>query len=325
MKIMKLSTALIVGVSAAAFAASAAAEEVTLKGVSSFAKATAFSRPWESFVEYVNENGKGILQINYIGGPEAVPPFEVGNAVQSGVVDIANVTSAYYTNLLPESDALHLATTTIQQQRENGCYELINGMHEEKMNVHYLARTGDGVPFHLYLAKAIDKPDLSGLTIRTTPVYQAAFQTLGANLVRTAPGEVYTALERGSIDGYGWPIQGILDLGWHERTKYRVDPGFYQVDVNFLVNLDTWNKLTDEQRALLEEAATRTEEKNAENKEINEEERRKQAEAGIETITFEGADREKWLQTTQEAGWAAVMQVNPPMVEELRACLSPSN
>ncbi len=45
--------------------------------------------------------------------------------------------------------------------------------------------------------------------------------------MQTAPGEVYTALERGVVDGYGWPITGIFDLGWHEKTKYRVDPGFY--------------------------------------------------------------------------------------------------
>ena len=80
------------------------------------------------------------------------------------------------------------------------------------------------MPFHLYLNKPIDKPDLKGLTIRVTPVYRAFFAELGANLVQTAPGEVYTALERNVIDGYGWPTQGILDLGWQEKTKYRVDP-----------------------------------------------------------------------------------------------------
>ena len=58
----------------------------------------------------MNEEGKGVLQINYIGGPKAMPPFEVGNAVKTGVVDIGNVTSAFYTNLLPEGNALWLAT-----------------------------------------------------------------------------------------------------------------------------------------------------------------------------------------------------------------------
>ena len=36
----------------------------------------------------VNKDGKGVLQINFIGGPKAIPTFEVGKAVQSGVVDI---------------------------------------------------------------------------------------------------------------------------------------------------------------------------------------------------------------------------------------------
>ena len=50
--------------------------------------------------------------------------------------------------------------------------------------------------------------------------------------MQTAPGEVYTALERGVVDGYGWPIGGIFDLNWHERTKFRVDPGFYDAEVS---------------------------------------------------------------------------------------------
>jgi TRAP-type C4-dicarboxylate transport system substrate-binding protein len=302
-------------------ASSAYAAEVTLRGVTAFAKGTTFSRPFEAFVDWINENGKGVVQINYVGGPEAVPTFELGNAVSSGVVDIANNTTAFYTNLLPEGDALHLATNTIQDQRANGCYELIDQMHQEKVNVKYLARTGDNINFHLYLTKPIDKPDLSGLTIRTTPVYRAMFERLGASLVRTAPGEVYTALERGAIDGYGWPVQGVLDLGWDEQTKYRVDPGFYQVDVNFLVNLDKWNSLTDEQRAVLEEGAKVIEAMNADNIAINESEAAKQAEAGIEVIEFTGDNADTWLTTAQDAGWATVAEVNAEAAEKLKACL----
>ncbi|GJL81952.1 MAG: hypothetical protein DHS20C01_15860 [marine bacterium B5-7] len=301
--------------------ASAMADEITLRGATAFAKGTTFSRPFEAFVDWVNENGKGVIQINYIGGPEAVPTFELGNAVSSGVVDIANNTTAFYTNLLPEGDALHLATNTIQEQRGNGCYELIDQLHQKKVNVKYLARTGDNIHFHLYLTKPIDSPDLSGLTIRTTPVYRAMFEKLGANLVRTAPGEVYTALERGAIDGYGWPIQGVLDLGWDEQTKYRVDPGFYQVDVNFLVNLDKWNSLTDEQRAVLEAGAKEIEAHNADNIGINESEDAKQREAGIKVITLNDADAATWLKTGQDAGWDAIAALDADMADKLKACL----
>jgi TRAP-type C4-dicarboxylate transport system substrate-binding protein len=316
MKMMAISA-----LAVAAMAGGAVAEEVTLRGVTAFAGGTTFSRPFEAFVEHVNETGKGVVQIEYVGGPEAVPTFELGNAVSTGIVDIANNTTAFYTNLVPIGDALHLATNTVQEQRANGCFDKIDEIHQQQMNVKYLARTGDNIQFHLYLTKPIDGPDLSGLTIRVTPVYRAMFEALGATLVRTAPGEVYTALERGTIDGYGWPVQGVLDLGWDEQTKYRVDPGFYQVDVNILVNLDKWGELSDEVKAVLEEAALWVEAKNADNVAINEAEAAKQAEAGIEVITFSDADSEKWLATAQSAGWAVVEGVDAAIAADLKSCL----
>ena len=298
-----------------------AAEEVTLRGVTAFAKGTTFSRPFEAFVERVNETGEGVVQIEYVGGPEAVPPFELGNAVSNGVVDIANNTTAFYTNLLPVGDALHLATNTVQDQRANGCFDKIDAIHQEQMNVKFLARTGDNIQFHLYLTKPIEGTDLSGLTLRVTPVYRAMFQALGATPVQTAPGEVYSALERGSIDGYGWPIQGVMDLGWDEQTKYRVDPGFYQVDVNFLVNLDRWAELSDEAKQVLQDAALWVEDKNAENIAINEAEAARQAESGIEVIDFEGDTAAQWLATAQEAGWAAIEEIDPAVAADLKSCL----
>lgn len=300
----------------------ASAQEVTLRAVNAFQEGTAFAKPFEAFIKKVNAEGKGLVKINYIGGPKAMPPFEVGNAVKNGVVDMANVTGAFYTNLMPEAEALKLAEYTIQEQRKNGAWEYLNKLHNDKLNAYYLARTGDGVPFHLYLNKPLAKPDLHGLTIRVTPVYRAFFAELGANLVQTAPGEVYTALERNVIDGYGWPIQGILDLGWQEKTKYRVDPGFYVVDVNFLVNLDRWKKLNDAQRALLTRIATEIEATNADNAAINVSERKKQADAGIKTITFEGKEREAWLHTAREAGWAYVKKVAPQHADALRKLLA---
>src|SRR5262249_671738 len=86
----------------------AGAQEVTLRGISSFAEKTTYSVGFERFIAQVNETGKGVVQINYIGGPKAMPPFEVGNALKNGVVDIANATGAFYTNLMPEADAWKL-------------------------------------------------------------------------------------------------------------------------------------------------------------------------------------------------------------------------
>ena len=74
-------------------------------------------------------------------------------------------------------------------------------------------------------------------------------EKLGGTAVTSAPPEVYTMLERNTVDGYGWPARGIFDFSWQKVTKYRIDPGFYNVDGHFFVNLDVWTKkLNDAQR-----------------------------------------------------------------------------
>ena len=207
---------------AAVFSTSVAAQETTLKVVSAFAENTEYVKKLEDMIKKLNAEGKGQLQLNFIGGPKAMPPFEVGKAVQSGVIDIGMATGAFYTNVMPEADALKLTQVNMQEQRKNGAYDLINKIWNEKANMQYLGRVIDYTPFHLYLNKKIDKPDLAGLKIRVTPVYRDFFQALGATVVTTAPGEVYTALERGVVDGYGWPIQGIFDNNWQEIGRAHV-------------------------------------------------------------------------------------------------------
>jgi TRAP-type C4-dicarboxylate transport system substrate-binding protein len=307
---------------ALALAPSVQAAEVTLRGVSSFAENTVNSLHFERFVKKVNEEGKGLVQINYIGGPKAMPPFEVGNAVRNGVVDIANVTGAYYTNIMPEADALKLSTVTVQDQRKNGAYDYINKLWNEKMNVQFLARAVDNSPFHLYLTKKIDKPDLTGLKIRITPVYRDFFVALGATVVQTAPGEVYTALERGVVDGYGWPISGIFDLGWQEKTKFRVDPGFYSAEVSILVNLNTWKKLDDRQREFLNKQAVWVESLMGDYLKLNAEEIRKQTAAGIQVIKFDGAAGDTYVKKAYEVGWKGIIDKSPEHGAKLRQLLS---
>lgn len=321
MKLFKKFTATM-AVAALFSALPASAQEVVLRAVTAFQPGTAFSKPFEAFVEKVNAEGKGLVRINLIGGPSAIPPFEVGNALSSGVVDIANVTSAFYPNLLPEGEALKLSERTIQEQRQNGAWELINKLHNQKMNAWYLARTGDGVPFHLYVNKPLDKADLTGLRLRVTPVYRAFFQELGANNVQTPPAEVYTSLERGVVDGYGWPIQGILDLGWQSVTKARVDPGFYQVDVNVLVNLKKWESLTEPQKAFMNKMAIWLESTNANNAQINTLEAKRQADAGMKVITLTGAERDKWIGTARKTGWEQVERLAPANAKRLQELLT---
>src|SRR2546422_10329603 len=229
----------------------AAAQEVTLRVVSAFPENQYYVKRTVEWIDKANKEGKGTLQLNFIGGPKAIPTFEVGNAVKTGVVDMAMSTGAYYTNLMPEADALKLTQLPAAQLRKNGAYDYINKVWAEKANMYYLARVVDDTPFHLYVNKKIDKADLNGLKLRITPVYRDFFQALGGTVVQIAPGEVYTALERGVVDAYGWPIHGMFRLHWQEDTKFPVDPRLYHAEVSLIVNLDKWKALTQAQRAYL--------------------------------------------------------------------------
>ena len=169
---------LICVIAATAIPALAHAQEVTLRVVSAFAENTTYVKNLEPFIQKLNAEGKGRLQLNFIGGPKAMPPFEVGNAVRTGVVDIGMTTGAFYTNIMPEADALKLTQFSGPELRRNGAIDLINKVWNEKANMQYLGRVIDFTPFHLYLAKKIDKPDLTGLKLRITPVYRDFFQAL---------------------------------------------------------------------------------------------------------------------------------------------------
>src|SRR5262245_26613632 len=317
---------LIMGLAAVFGASTAAAQDVTLRAVSAFAENTTYSRGFERFIERVNRDGKGILQINYIGGPKPMPPFEVGNALKSGVVDLANSTGAFYTNVMPEADSWKLTERPMSELRNNGGYDYMSQLYAEKMNAIFLARHVDGNPFHLYLNKPISKADLTGLKLRITPVYRDFFQALGATVVQTAPGEVYTALERGVVDGYGWPITGIFDLGWHEKTKYRVDPGFYTAEVSILVNKSTWDRLTDAQRNVLRKAGEQAEaDAVATFAQENAKDIKRQADAGIQTIRLEGAEGKLYRDKAYEAGWAGDIRQSPQHGAKLKEFFAKAN
>jgi TRAP-type C4-dicarboxylate transport system substrate-binding protein len=310
---------------AAAFVAAplvAHGQETTLRVVSAFAENTQYVKNYEAFAKKLNAEGKGRLQLNFIGGPKAMPPFEVGNAVRTGVVDVALTTGAFYTNIMPEADALKLTQRPATELRKNGGHELINKIWNEKANMVYLARIVDYSPFHLYLTKKIDKADLAGLKIRITPVYRDFFQALGATVVQTAPGEVYTALDRGVVDGYGWPIHGIFDLNWHEKTKFRVDPGFYNAEVSLVMNLDKWKTLTAAQRELLTKHSIAMEQQNDFWNRYNEDEIRRQKEAGIQVISFDAATSKQYYQKAYDVGWASIIKASPTYGPQMRKLFS---
>ena len=314
---LKATAALLMGLSASAWA-----QETTLRLVSSFAENGIYVQRLQPWIAKFNAEGKGLLQINFIGGPKAMPSFEVGNAVKTGVVDMALNTGAFYTNVMPEADFLKLTQIPIAEQRKNGAYDAINRVWNEKGNMQYLGRVVENQPFHIYTNKKIDKPDLAGQKIRITPVYRDFFQALNANVITTPPGEVYTALERGVVDGYGWPIGGIFDLNWHEKTKFRVDPGFYDAEVSLIMNLPAYRKLSEAQRTFLNRQVLALEAENTFWVKFAADETARQAKAGIATIAFDAATSKAFRDRAYEIGWASAAKQSPEIAARFKALFS---
>jgi TRAP-type transport system periplasmic protein len=302
----------------ALFANLVGAQETTLRLVSAFAENGIYVQRLLPWITKFNAEGKGVLQINFLGGPKAIPTFEVGNAVKTGVVDMAMSTGAFYTNVMPESDFLKLTQINVAEQRKNGAFDAINAVWNEKGNMQYLARMVENQPFHIYLNKKIDKPDLSGLKIRITPVYRDFFLELNANVITTPPGEVYSALERGVVDGYGWPIGGIFDLNWQEKTKFRVDPGFYDAEVSLLMNLPAFKKLTEAQKSYLNKQLLALEAENTFWAKYTVEELARQAKAGIQTISFDAATAKAFRDKAYAVGWAAAQKQSPEIAAKFK-------
>jgi TRAP-type C4-dicarboxylate transport system substrate-binding protein len=311
-------------VAASLGAVNASAQEITLKAISAWPVDNFFSLNFGKFVAKVNAEGKGLVQINYLGGgPKVMPPFEVANAAKTGVADMVNVAGGFYTTLLPEADAMSLGNLSASELRKNGAHDYINKLWGEKLNVRYLGRSVDSVPINVFLRKPITKPDLTGFRMRVIPLYRPFMESVNTQSnLSIPPGEVYTALERGLLDGYVWPIIGLYDVGIEKQTKYRVEPGFYNVETGVMINLDVWKKMTEPQRAFLEKTALWMEELNLAHPKLVEEERKRHAASGIETITFTGKDAQEWLTKANESVWATLIKRSPEHGPKLRTLMT---
>lgn len=299
------------------------AQEITLKAVNAFPEGTYYARNFERFVKKVNDEGKGIVQINYIGGPKAIPTFEQANALRGGVVDLANTTASFTASVVPEGLALNYSPLTMAQMRRNGVLDYLNKIYLDK-GLYYFARTGEGIQYYLYSNRRIDSIQLDGMKLRGAPVYRDFFQKIGASVIQIAPGEVYTALERGVVEGYGWPLIGIFDLGWQEKTRFRIEPGFYYIELGVVFSANTWRRLTPAQRQFLDRQAAWLESLNGDMaaKDAPAEIKRQQA-AGIQVHTLAPEQAKALVRTANDAAWNAVVAASPAHGAKLREMMAP--
>ena len=280
------------------------------------------------FEKRLNEAGKGVIQIDLIGGPEAIPPGELANAIQTGVIDVMFVSVGLYHSLLPITDYYTVTTLTPTQRRENGVADYLNELHGKALNTHILADYLYPVQNVYYLGKNIGADrierirngDFAGLRMRGNASYRPVFDELGIETFPISAGDIYTAMERGTIDGFAWVTIDMLVQGWGDVVKWRMDPQYNHGQTNLQINLDVWNGLNDEQREILGRVAEEWERWSFDDaNQRNEAEAKAQAEAGIERFSLTAEAEAKFLPITQEKHWENLKAVLPEAYERLRA------
>lgn len=298
----------------------APAETVTLKVVSAWGEGNTMNSALQMLQDSVAEKSGGRLTIEWGGGPEAIPPLQLAEAIRSGVVDVAWTAHSYNVSQIPVLEGAKFSTLTPWDERDAGVTEFYDGLYADKMNAHYLGAGTPGLTYNLYTTEPIATlDDFKGKSIRVTPAYKAFVEALGAAPVTTDPGEVYTALERNMVAGYGWPSVGISDFGWDEVTKFVIEPAFYQVDVIALVANEKWNQLPEDLQQILTESMEEVEHEAADFfANLKTEDRAAIATAGIQESQLSTSDAEAYLSTAREAGWNAVLAKEPDLGAQLR-------
>ena len=311
MKFRNFRAAMVASVLTAALMApwvGAAAADIELKAIGAYARGNTWTVPYERMIEKVNKENKVGITIKYLGGNETMHPFEVGNAVKNGVVDMANVTGSYYARLLPEALTLVWSTMNIHEIRASSAWPYISKVYADKMNTILLAQL-DMSPVMLWLrSKKLSKPDLTGLKMRGNPLFRPFLEAMGATVVTMPMNEIYTAMERGVLDGFGYPMVGMEELGLHKFTKYRLEPSISRGPTDILVNLKTWKSLNNAQRKYLQDMGLWLEKENDRNlaasiaKSLG-----IQTKAGITTIMFDDA----YVRKIHDVGWAQIIKQSP--------------
>lgn len=233
----------------------ASAKTYTINCLTAWPKSAFESGEFLKFMDNVQKDADkkypGELKMVYKGAGEVVATKNQVEACRTGLVEMVYTAGSYYTSILPVVDIMSLTDLMPWQERKAGVFAYLNKLHN-KANIEMLGRVGTGSFFHLFLAKPIEKvDDLKGRKIRCSPTTIPFMKAVGATPIQMPPPDIYTAMERGVVDGYLLPPGTIRDFGLVPVSKYMVFPGIYQPCQFVLINLHVWKKLPKHLRILL--------------------------------------------------------------------------
>ncbi len=211
----------------------------------------------------VAEMTDGRFKITPYAAGEIVPGLQVLDAVQSGTVQCGHSASYYYVG---KNAALGFATSvpfglTAQQQNAwlyyGGGLEAIQNIYADFDVINFPAGN-TGAQMGGWFKRKINSPaDLKGLKMRIPGLGGEVMSRLGVNVQVLPGGEIFLALDRGTIDAAEWV--GPYDdekLGLQKAAQYYYYPGWWEPGptLDALVNRAAWDQLPQEYQSIFKTA-----------------------------------------------------------------------
>lgn len=257
-----------IGAAAGAIAAPAIAQSnptINWRLASSFPKSldTIFGAA-EILAKRVSQLTQGKFNIRTFPGGEIVPALQVLDAVQAGTIEMGHSASYYYFGKDPTfafDTAIPFGLTSRQQtawMEQGGGKQLMRDFFREYGVINFLGGN-TGCQMGGWFRKEVNTPkDLSGLKMRVGGFAGRVMQKLGVVPQQIAGGDIYPALEKGTIDAAEWI--GPYDdekLGFNKVAPNYYSPGWWEsgAQLSFYVSQKEWDKLPKEYQAALEVAS----------------------------------------------------------------------
>ncbi|MBJ7556632.1 TRAP transporter substrate-binding protein [Marinomonas spartinae] len=212
-----------------------------------------------NMVRMAEEMSKGRLKITIDSANKHKAPLGVFDMVRAGQYDIGHSASYYWKGKVPNTMYFTTMPFGMTAPEQYGWFYYGDGMKlMEKVYKPFglLSFPGGntGVQMGGWFRKEINSlDDLKGLKMRIPGFAGEVLAKLGAKPTNIPPGELYTALERNTIDALEWVGPSLdLRMGFHKIAPYYYT-GWHEpaTELQFLVNERTWKKLPDDLREIL--------------------------------------------------------------------------
>jgi TRAP-type mannitol/chloroaromatic compound transport system substrate-binding protein len=218
----------------------------------------------ETFAKYVGEATDNNFQIQTFAAGEIVPGLQVLDATANGTVEMCHTATYYYFGKDPTWALFCAFPFGLNARQQNAWYYDGDGlklMNEfaGKHNLVAMVGGNTGTQMGGWYRKEIKTPaDFKGLKMRIGGWAGKTLQKLGLVPQQIAGGDIYPALEKGTLDACEWV--GPYDdekLGFYKVAKYYYYPGWWEggTALHFLINSGKLNALPKSYQAVLKTAA----------------------------------------------------------------------